>query len=435
MSKKILLTAAMTAVSYMSFATPSVTMQPTEVKSIVVFGDSMSDNGNTTKLLKSLRQVDDPAYIVSPLKNFVFRKMNDFADDYYIPAAVLMAGKKLVQEFFDIELAPFLASVVGVIRTVPIIPEDPYWHYHFSDGQIWNEDLANQIGINIKDETKYYNSAFGGSWGSTYDHQITTWNLIRHPIYSIKNLIVGKLIPPSLGLEITGYLLNFGKAAPEKTYFIFAGSNDYLNMLNFEDNYNPSNMSTYVDYVVEGVTYSTERLIKAGAKKVVLFGVPDVGLTPRYNKSADAEFVTKACSWHNKRIQEKLAQMKEKYPDVKFTFIHAQQVFQKLFKQAADKGITNTQDACIDVPLPGYAFTSMAPSHKAFGYNYVLEYTQYLKLPDGHGGFTSNVHQCNEPASYAFWDEVHPTKIVHKALAAEVCNIMAADGYKIDCTG
>jgi phospholipase/lecithinase/hemolysin len=432
MSKKILL-AALALVPWMSFATPVKEAEKTEVKSIVVFGDSLSDNGNTTKLLKSLRQVDDPAFLVSPLKNFVFRKMEDFAYDYYIPNSVLMAGKKLAQEFFDIELAPFLAGIVGVIRTVPIVPEDPYWQYHFSDGKVWNENFAKAAGLNLKDENEYYNNAYGGSWGATYDHQLTTWNLIRHPILSIKNLVSGKLIPPSLGLEITAYLLNFGKADPQRTYFIFAGGNDYLNMLNFEDNYNPAYTSKYVDYVVEGITYSAERLVKNGAQKVVLFGVPDIGITPRYQGTYDSEIVTKACTWHNERMLDKIEELKDKYPEVKFTFINTQKVFKKLFLKAEQYGITNTQDACIDVPLPGLAFTKEAPSYKAFGHNYVLEYTQYLKRPNGFGGFTENFNMCSEPSKYAFWDQVHPTKIVHNALSAEVCQIMKAEGYKLNC--
>lgn len=432
MSKKFLLAAVMSAVSWVSSAAP-VQSEQTPVNSIVVFGDSLSDNGNTTQLLKSLRQIDDPAFLVAPLKNFVFRKMEDFANDYYIPTSILMSGKKLAQEFFDIELAPFLASVVGVIRTVPIVPEDPYWHNHFSNGMVWNENFAKQLGINLKDPEQYYNNAYGGSWGATYDHQLTTWNLIRHPVLSIKNLISGKLIPPSLGLEVMAYLLNFGQADSSKTYFIFAGSNDYLNMLNFEDNYNPANMSDYVDYIVNDIAYSTERLVQSGATKVIVFGVPDIGITPRYKKTMDAEILTKACAWHNERLQQKLDAFKAKYPEVKFTFVNTQQVFEGLFKQAKKHGVTNTDDACIDVPLPGYAFTTLSPAHKAFGHNYVLEYSQYLKKPDGRGGFTANFSQCSQPEKYAFWDQVHPTKVVHSALAVEVCNIMKAEGYKLKC--
>ena len=432
MSKRVYLAVILSAISWGTFAETS-TLGKAEVKSIVVFGDSLSDNGNTTKLLKSLRQVDDPSFIVSPLKKYVFRKMDDFADDYYVPTIVLMAGKKLAREFFDVELAPFLASMVAVIKTVPIVPEYPYWNYHFSDGMTWNEELARQIGLNLKNPDEYYNNAYGGSWASSYDHQLTSWNLIRHPVLSIKNLVQGKLIPPSLGLEVTAYLLNFGKADPEKSYFIFAGSNDYMNMLRFEDNYNPDNMSKYVDYIVDGVLYSTERLIKAGAKKIVLFGVPNIGLAPLYNKSLDGEVITKACFLHNERIQTKLAKLRNKYPKIKFTFIDAEKVFSKLFKNASTFGITNVNDACINVSVPNFAFTNKAPSHKAFGSNYVLEFSQYLKVPNGIGGFSNNFHTCINPSKYAFWDEVHPTKKVHSALSTEVCNIMKTDGYQVEC--
>ncbi len=407
----------------------------TQVKSIVVFGDSLSDNGNTAKLLKSLRQVDEPSFLVAPLKTFVFRKMDDFAKDYYVPQSIVMAGKQLAREFFDVELAPLLAGVVAVIRTVPIIPESPYWKYRFSDGKVWNENLAKSLGLDTSDADEYYNNAYGGSWATSYDHQLTTWNVIRHPSLSITNLIQGKLLPPSLGLEISAYILNFGKAASDKTYFIFAGSNDYLNMLQFEDNYNPANMSSYVNHVVSGVLYSAERLMLAGAKKVVMFGVPDIGNTPNYRHTMDEEVITKACDWHNERLTIGIDALRAKYPEVKITHINTQQVFTSLYSKAASYGISNTQDACIDLPLPGYAFTANAPSHKSFGYNAVLEYAQYLKVPNGFGGFKNNFHACSNPETYAFWDIIHPTAATHKALSNEVCELMKADGYSMECKG
>lgn len=432
MSKKIILAIVLSTLSFFSHATVKEET-PTEINSMVIFGDSLSDNGNTAKLLKSLRQVNDPSFLVAPIKTFVFRKMDDFARDYYIPATLVMAGKQVAREFFDVQMAPMLVALVAVIKTVPVIPEYPYWKYHFSDGKVWNETLAKRWGLDTTDAEDYYNNAYGGSWAMSYDYQLTTWNIIRHPEISIKNLIQGKLIPPSLGLEISAYLLNFGKAAPHKTYFIFAGSNDYLNMLQFEDNYNPANMSEYVDHVVQGILYSAERLISAGAKKLVLFGVPDIGDTPNYRHTFDEEVITKACAWHNERLVKGIEALKAKYPELKLTFIHTQQVFTNLHEQASEYGITNTQDACVDVPLPGYAFTKQAPSHKVFGHNAVLEYTQYLKAPNGHGGFRNNFHTCSDPKKYAFWDIVHPTTVAHTGLANEVCKLLQNDGYEVEC--
>ena len=41
--------------------------------------------------------------------------------------------------------------------------------------------------IQKSDEDVYTNKAFGGSWAATYDYQLNRWNLIRHPIGTIKN--------------------------------------------------------------------------------------------------------------------------------------------------------------------------------------------------------------------------------------------------------
>jgi phospholipase/lecithinase/hemolysin len=401
----------------------------TNISSMVIFGDSLSDNGNITHLLKSLNMEEDPAYLVNPLKLFVYRKMDDFADAYYVPASVLMAGKKMVQEFFDIELAPILASMVGVIKKVPSFPEAPYWEHHFADGYVWNERLALKLGLNLKDEDQYYNYAYGGSWAATYDHQLTTWNLIRHPVWSLQNLVQGKLLPPSLGLEVSGYLMERGTVSKDKVFFLFAGGNDYLNMLNFEDNYNPSSMSDYVDYIVDGIIYSSERLVKAGASHLVVLGVPDIGSTPRFNRTSDSEILTKASSLHNERLGKEVQKLREKYPEVTFSYVNIQAVLDTLLVKAKEYGITDTKHACIDVPLPGYAFTPFSPHHKAFGNNFVLEYMQYMHVSDGKGGLRPNFHECNEPKHYAFWDEVHPTARVHQVLADEIGKSLVKDGY------
>lgn len=165
------------------------------VKSMVLFGDSMSDNGNTTHLLKTLRQEADPSFIVTPFKAFVLNKMVDFANEYYVPQMVLDAGIEIATEFFDHELAFHVVSLISRINLVPLLPGKPYWNNRFSNGRVWDEYLASMLSIDMMDEDAYYNRAFAGSWIATYDHQLTVWNLIRHPIGTIKNVIVGKLVP------------------------------------------------------------------------------------------------------------------------------------------------------------------------------------------------------------------------------------------------
>ncbi|MFJ1269678.1 lysophospholipase/glycerophospholipid:cholesterol acyltransferase PlaC [Legionella lytica] len=403
---------------------------PKPVKSIVLFGDSMSDIGNTTHLLKSLRQEDDPAFLVAPFKIFVLNKMVEFADEYYVPQMVLESGMAVVTEFFDKELAPYIANLVSKIRLVPILPGQPYWNSRFSNGKVWNEYLAKMISVNQNDEDVYLNRSFAGSWAVTYDYQLTVWNLIRHPLGTIKNLVVGKLVPPSLGLTVQAYLLEHQQLSDETVFFLFAGSNDYINVLFFEDNYNTSVMSTYVDNVLSGLGSSVNKLMQAGARRFVIMGVPHIGDTPRVVKTTDRDVLNAAVDQHNERLRTRIQEWQKLYPDSDFMFVDMSEYMQRALNDPQTYGFTNTTDACIDVKLPMYHEFNNSP----FANNFVLRYVQVLKYRDSSfAPGEKNYTVCDKPESYLFWDEIHPSTRAHAYLAFEVCKDMKYHGYGVTC--
>ena len=111
---------------------PVLHFAATPVKSLVIFGDSLSDVGNTTHLLKSLQRDEDPAFLVAPFKRFVINKMTSFAADYYVPKSVLDAGIAMVTDFFDKDVAYYMTDLISKLKVIPVIPEKPYWNYRFS---------------------------------------------------------------------------------------------------------------------------------------------------------------------------------------------------------------------------------------------------------------------------------------------------------------
>lgn len=402
----------------------------TPVKSMVLFGDSMSDIGNTTHLLKSLRQEDDPAFLVAPFKTFVLNKMVEFAEEYYVPQMVLESGMAVVTEFFDKELAPYIANLVSKIKLVPVLPGQPYWNSRFSNGKVWNEYLARMISIDQQDEEVYLNRSFGGSWAVTYDYQLTVWNLIRHPLGTIKNLIVGKLVPPSLGLTVHAYLMEHQKLNDETLFFVFSGSNDYINVLFFEDNYNTAVMSTYIDNVVSGLSSGVAKLMHAGARRFVIMGVPHIGETPRMVKTSDREVLNAAVDLHNERLRTRIAEWKTLYPDADFLYVDVNEHLQRVLDNPENYGFSNKTDACIDVKLPMYhAFTN-----SPFANNFVLRYVQVLQYRDpSFAAGDKNYHVCDQPEKYLFWDEIHPSTRAHAYLAFEICKEMKSHGYAVAC--
>ncbi|BCA96998.1 phospholipase [Legionella antarctica] len=409
---------------------PLSSFASTSVKSMVVFGDSLSDTGNTTRLLRSLRQQENPAFIVAPFKVFVLNKMIDFANDYYVPQMVLDAGINVVTNFFDNELAPYIANLVGKIKRVPILPGAPYWNSRFSNGRVWNEYLAQMWAIQKSDEDVYINVAFGGGWAATYDYQLTVWNLIRHPLGTIKTLIIGKLIPPSLGFTVQGYLLEHTQLDSETVYFVFSGSNDYLNVLLFEDNYNTTIMSNYVDNVLENLTAAVLKLEQAGAKRFVIMGVPHIGETPKFVKTTDRQVLNDAVDQHNQRLAIRMDEWQKQYPKADFLFIDTERYLAKALNNPEQYGFSNISEACIDVKFPMLG----ALAHTPFARNYVLTYAHLLQYRDPQFLVgESNYHLCDFPQDYLFWDEIHPTTRAHNYLAFEICTAMKDHGYSVNC--
>ncbi len=397
---------------------------------MVIFGDSMSDIGNTTHLLKSLRQEDDPVFIIEPFKAFVINKMVEFADDYHVPQMVLDSGVAMVSKFFDHEVAPYIANLVGKVRAVPLLPGEPYWKARFSNGRVWNEYLARMLSIESKNKEFYLNRSFGGSWAATYDYQLTVWNLIHHPLWSIKNLIVGKLVPPSLGLAVQTYLMEYPKLSDETVYFIFAGGNDYMNVLYLDENYNTEVMSAYIDNVILGVGNSISKLAKAGAKRFVVIGVPSLGEAPRNVQTGDRAVLNAAVSVHNERLKHLIPEWQALYPGSDFLYVDIGAYLNRILQHPEEYGFTNVSEPCIDVKLPMYHAFTASP----FAKNYVLRYAQVLQYKDkSFVAGETNYHVCAKPDNYLFWDEIHPTTRAHAYFAFEVCQAMQEHGYSVTC--
>ena len=397
------------------------------VPTMVVFGDSLSDIGNTTHLLKSLRQEEDPAFLVAPFKAFVINKMTTFAEEYYVPQVVLDAGLSVVNEFFDHELSFYLTSLIARVRLVPILPGKPYWHYRFSNGRVWNEYLAQMWSLDQEEETVYVNKAFGGSWAATYNYQLTVWNLIRHPIDSIKNLIIGKLVPPSLGLTVQAYLLEHQQLNKQAAYFIFTGGNDYVNMFIFNDKQDQQATNSYVENVVDSIGAAIKRLVKANAQHVIIMGLPSLGEIPKFVNTVDRELLNQVTTQHNELLAQRVKEWQILYPDTDFLYVPTDQFLQKAIAAPQQFGFTNIQSPCLDV-----AFSTYNPTQNLLlGENYVLSYVAGVQR-QGLAPHAS-VEVCDTPEQYLFWDELHPSTRAHHYLAYEVCKVMKEHGYEVRC--
>ncbi len=390
------------------------------VDSVIIFGDSLSDNGNVTHLLQTLRKEKKASYIEAPFRNYLQRTIEEQADKLHLSKTITHWGQSLVSLVADKIFAPMVVEIISKVKKMPLLPMSPYWHYHFTNGKVWNEYLAVSLGLSPQDTTQYENHAFGGSWAVTDDKQTTFWDMVRAPKKTLINMIEGKLIPPSLGLAVESYLLDVGKAKPKGLYFLLSGGNDYLNALGFKSNDNTEHVEKYANNVVHGVLSAARKLLDAGASKMVVFGVPDVSTTPHFNQMAHRESLAHAVKYHNRMLDEGIAALQSRYPTKKITFINMQLLLQELIDNPFEHGMTDTEHACIDLPLP-----SVKGAPKEFPQNLVLQ-----NAVQRSGQIFS---QCEQPEQYVFWDEVHPTTRAHEVLADRVCSILKTSNYEIYC--
>lgn len=218
------------------------------VKHIVIFGDSLSDIGNTYYLTRTLNKEPDTCaqYLVDPMQKNFDTRIDQAPINTMSKQFLKQHGNQLIQDTGI--LLQKLFSQAGV----PIVPEKPYYDGHFSNSCVWNEYLADKLQLKRKqnintnnpdDLAQFDNRAFGGSWTVTDDHEF--WHQINELLKKDKiwqkqfytdleaafvDRLSGKFIPPSFTNILNAYLNEHsGHADKDSLYIVFYGGNDYLN--------------------------------------------------------------------------------------------------------------------------------------------------------------------------------------------------------------
>jgi phospholipase/lecithinase/hemolysin len=143
-------------------------------------------------------------------------------------------------------------------------PPPPYFAGHFSNGPTYVEQLAGSLGLPLEDH------AFGGAKAN----DASPGGLV--------NPATGQPLPINLSEQVAGYLaeLNGHPAPHDTTAVINIGSNDYLNYLGSALPKDPQTIAQIAGGVVASIGQAVDMLTKAGVEHIVLFTVPDFGITP-----------------------------------------------------------------------------------------------------------------------------------------------------------
>jgi phospholipase/lecithinase/hemolysin len=268
------------------------------------------------------------------------------------------------------------------LALVTLIPDFPYaaGQNRFSNGATWVEQLAGPIGLSWSVKPSFLQSIAGSSnyaVGGT----------------RARDGVAGEV---SLSLQVTNFLRDAGpRASSRALYVIEMGGNDVRDAIE-GDKY-------AIPLALAGVSDAIGRLYLAGARKFLIWNVPNLGRAPAI-RALDAflhltrgtpagaviQGATAASLGYNGGLAQVLNALPAALPGIDISLFDSFGTLEAVANQPFRYGLQNATDGCI------------AP---------------WTALPS----------RCAHPDRYLFWDGIHPTRAGHAIIAIEVGRALIAD--------
>lgn len=248
-------------------------------------------------------------------------------------------------------------------------PSPPYSDGRFSNGDLWVDYLAEQIGL---EATSIQNFAFGGAMTGTGN--------------GLEALLGADL--PGLANEIDTYLSSLGAegtADPNGLYVVWAGANDLFNLPA-----NPADIPTFLTSSVQNIATAITRLVERGADTFLVPNLPNLGLLPR---NLGDPILSAAATQLSLAFNSGLATVLTTLENDLLPFIDI-------------------------IPIDSFALTTEITTNPTeFGFSNV-------KDPLIGAGLI-------EDPGFIWWDQQHPTTAVHSLLADVMQRTLFEAGYLV----
>ncbi len=235
--------------------------------------------------------------------------------------------------------------------TIP--PSPPYSNGRFSNGSVWIENVVSSFNLS----TASTNFAFGGATSGSSN---TTSSLL-----------------PGLTTELDRFFQATTTIDPHRLFVVWAGANDYLGGGQTNPAVTVSNLSTAV-----------QRLTSAGATKLVVPNLPDLGKTPIGSANAiQSAGLSQLSTAHNSLLTASLQTLAQNNPNLSIAPIDVAALFNAATTNPSRFGLTNVTQSCLN---------------------------------------STTGAVCATPGTYLFWDDLHPTAAGHQLISAYALDILNA---------
>ncbi len=276
----------------------------------------------------------------------------------------------------------------GNIAKVLGFPLAPFDGGRFCDGPVANEYLRDSIEARQKSEVSLLNYAIGGALTSG-----------KNP----KSLLTDQAFP--VGDQLDRFVSQEHRFKSDDLISLNTGGNNFLFAIHDESPY--INVSA-IYRVADDLFQHTNRVIALGARKIILWNVPDVTITPAYDVAPFPKwfakyykkFIKRNIQKQNTKLQDYALELKRKYPYVQIEVLDAFNLMDDVLEDPMAHGFANATDPCV----------------KSFG------------GVDDKGNIQHDLEILGDPTTHLFWDYVHPTSKGQKMIADE----MYASLYALD---
>ncbi|WP_116963340.1 SGNH/GDSL hydrolase family protein [Fastidiosibacter lacustris] len=272
----------------------------------------------------------------------------------------------------------------NVVKTLGI-PGEPYDRGRFCNGLVACEHLADMIkqrqGAAAMMLTNY---AIGGAY--------TTG---KNP----KSLLTDHAF--SVCQQIDRFVALEGRFQHDSLVMINGGGNNFLFAIHNEKPY--FNLPA-VYRVASDLVRSVDRIVKLGARNIVVWNVPDVTVAPAYKVIPLPgwlvvnlkKYIKKHIVKENKKLSQGILELQKKYPDVQIRLFDAYSFLHEALDSPLAFGFEDAVEACV----------------KSFG------------GVDAKGEIQKDISIEHDPQTYLFWDYVHPTAKAQKMLAERIFTLI-----------
>jgi phospholipase/lecithinase/hemolysin len=235
--------------------------------------------------------------------------------------------------------------------------------------------------------------------------------------YTVTNAFLGASTLPvvqQIDQHLSSSYVTAGKFAATDLVVVLAGANDVFTQAGLAGAgaITPTAAGTAVATAAGQLAAQVDRIKKAGAKHVMVFGLPDMGYTP-YGVSKGTDTAGALTSMSQSAFNPTLKAAVAKIAGV--AYVDPVPMFAKVVASPADYGFTKTIDATSTITAE--ASTACGPNTTASsitGDSDAAVSSLFCSMPNTTLGNLGTLRAVNADQTYMFADGVHPSAGMHK---------------------